>query len=239
MFIERDARIFRLVIKFMRCWGDPNEFDADSLTDNDRTLFLNEMQYWGISQQLLLRSKSLRSTFVPSISNGNAFHNSTTFTQTIDQKFDLTTPPKSGLTGLNLSPPPNVASGFKGGHTNTSSIQTTSTTRTTATKQVAKVQFATATSASNLEASAIKSVVESIWGTYDRDNNGELDRAEAMRFIKSTLSALTASEGASAGDVQDSAIQQAFDSIDADKSGMVDKPEMVTIISKLLNGGTL
>lgn len=46
IFLERDPRIFRLVIKFIRSWG---ELDLSALKrSDDWNLFMSEMNFWGI-----------------------------------------------------------------------------------------------------------------------------------------------------------------------------------------------
>ena len=75
--------------------------------------------------------------------------------------------------------------------------------------------------------SLIENAVNEIWGEYDADGSGQLDKSECKRFIASTLS--------SAGqniEISDHDFEQCFTEYDADSSGQISKAEMSNFILK-------
>jgi Ca2+-binding EF-hand superfamily protein len=84
-----------------------------------------------------------------------------------------------------------------------------------------------------LENSAIAGVIESIWDKYDVDGSGDLDREETRAFVLN-MGNLVGSEGM--GEISDEDFNDVFNMFDADKSGTVEKDEMVDFIKHFLGG---
>jgi Ca2+-binding EF-hand superfamily protein len=72
----------------------------------------------------------------------------------------------------------------------------------------------------------IAKVVEDIWGTYDKDNSGALDKEETKQFVKDTLK-----EMADGDDEED--FNKCFEEFDKDGSGTIEKDEMALFIKKV------
>ena len=68
---------------------------------------------------------------------------------------------------------------------------------------------------------AIKDAINSIWGKYDVDGNGSLDKNETRLFVKETLESLGMD-----GDLSDEAYDGVFSVFDRDGNGSVSKNEM-------------
>ena len=83
---------------------------------------------------------------------------------------------------------------------------------------------------SSPEDEAIMSVIDSIWGQYDTDGNGYLDKKETMQLIKDTLGNVGGEE------FDDESFEEVFSTFDKDKSGTIDKAEMAVFIQSLLGG---
>ena len=64
-----------------------------------------------------------------------------------------------------------------------------------------------------------------MWGTYDTDNSGSLDKEETKKFIKDTLGNLSGNH-----DFSDEVFDQMFKTFDNDGSGTVEKSEMVLFL---------
>ena len=73
--------------------------------------------------------------------------------------------------------------------------------------------------------------VEEIWGEYDKDRSGTLDREECQRFIMTTMSECMGPAAVQGFSVDD--FNQAFDKFDLDGNGTIEKDEMVTFIRKV------
>ena len=79
--------------------------------------------------------------------------------------------------------------------------------------------------------SVIMNCVDDIWGEYDTDGNGSLDREECRRFIMQTIKEFageTAIENFSHED-----FEFTFRLFDTDRNGTIDKSEMVRFIRKV------
>jgi hypothetical protein len=81
---------------------------------------------------------------------------------------------------------------------------------------------------------AIQQVVENVWTTYDTNGSGVLEKEEAMKFVKDSLTQMNS--GRSAYEYKDSDFGAFFDELDKDHSGSIDKGEMFTFISKVISG---
>ena len=68
-----------------------------------------------------------------------------------------------------------------------------------------------------------------MWGTYDLDNSGSLDKEETKKFIKDTLGNLPGSP-----EFSDEIFDPMFIDFDKDGSGSVEKSEMALFINKIL-----
>ena len=72
----------------------------------------------------------------------------------------------------------------------------------------------------------IAKCVDEIWGKYDTDGNGNLDKDETKRFVRDSLSDI--SEGFNEKD-----FDQCFREFDKDNSGTIEKGEMVQFIKQV------
>lgn len=77
----------------------------------------------------------------------------------------------------------------------------------------------------------IQKTVEDLWSKFDKNQNGYLDKEEALEFIRQTLDDV-------AKDVakDDEAIEEAFNQFDVDGNGRIAKPEMIHFIRSVING---
>ena len=64
--------------------------------------------------------------------------------------------------------------------------------------------------------SIIGEAVDSIWQRYDKDNSGQLDREETMKFFRETLYELGETE-----DFDEKYFEKAFEAFDKDGSGTI------------------
>ena len=76
----------------------------------------------------------------------------------------------------------------------------------------------------------IDDCIEDIWRRYDKDNSGELDKAETKIFLKNTLLEL-----GETGEFSEDDFEVAFKEFDKNNSGSVDKEEMKIFIIKMAN----
>ena len=74
----------------------------------------------------------------------------------------------------------------------------------------------------------IAKCVDEIWGKYDTDGNGNLDKDETKQFVRDTLSDM--SDGAGFNDED---FDQCFREFDKDGSGTIEKGEMVQFIKQV------
>ena len=74
----------------------------------------------------------------------------------------------------------------------------------------------------------IKKCVNNIWGRYDLDNSGELDKTETKWFISDILAEMGDKDGFSEAEFEDT-----FNFFDVDKSGKIEKDEMCGFIKKI------
>ena len=70
--------------------------------------------------------------------------------------------------------------------------------------------------------------VDEMWGEYDTDGNGNLDKDETKQFVRDTLSDM--SDGAG---FNDDDFDQCFREFDKDGSGTIEKTEMVQFIKQV------
>ena len=75
--------------------------------------------------------------------------------------------------------------------------------------------------------------VDKLWSQYDKNENGYLEKEEALEFIRNTITDV-------ASDVaqDDEAIEQAFQEFDVDGNGRIAKPEMINYIRKVMTQAT-
>lgn len=79
------------------------------------------------------------------------------------------------------------------------------------------------------ETQAIDRVVNELWGQYDTDNNGSLDKDETKKFVLGTLVNLEAGE-----EFDEEGFDELFEIFDEDKSGTLSKNEMTDFILQLV-----
>ena len=78
--------------------------------------------------------------------------------------------------------------------------------------------------------SVIQNCVEDIWGEYDTDGNGCLDREECRRFIIQTIKEFAGEQAVENFSHED--FNFTFKIFDTDRNGTIDKSEMVRFIRK-------
>ena len=71
--------------------------------------------------------------------------------------------------------------------------------------------------------------VDEIWQVFDDDNSGQLDKEEAMKFIKVTLQGLQ-EDG---GQLTNEELEACFQEFDEDQSGTIERNEMTSFIKKV------
>merc|ERR1712080_536896 len=74
-------------------------------------------------------------------------------------------------------------------------------------------------------------VVEDIWGTYDKDNSGALDKEETKQFVKDTLKEMA--DGDDNDEFNEEDFNKCFEEFDKDGSGTIEKDEMALFIKKV------
>ena len=74
----------------------------------------------------------------------------------------------------------------------------------------------------------ISKCVDEIWGKYDTDGNGNLDKDETKQFVRDTLSDMSDGTG-----FNDEDFDQCFREFDKDNSGTIEKTEMVQFIKQV------
>ena len=77
----------------------------------------------------------------------------------------------------------------------------------------------------------IAKVVEDIWGTYDKDNSGALDKEETKQFVKDTLKEMA--DGDDQDEFNEEDFNKCFEEFDKDGSGTIEKDEMALFIKKV------
>ena len=76
--------------------------------------------------------------------------------------------------------------------------------------------------------SVIDKCVDDIWGTYDKDNSGALDKDETKEFVKNTMSEM--GEG---GEFSEGDFESCFKEFDKDGNGTISRAEMRDFIKKV------
>ena len=71
--------------------------------------------------------------------------------------------------------------------------------------------------------------VEDLWKTYDKDGNGYLDKQETKAFVIDTLGAT----GLGSNDFTQEQFDEVWVSIDTEKSGTIEKREMLKFMRQL------
>lgn len=99
---------------------------------------------------------------------------------------------------------------------------------------VVRTTYTSTGGSSSVRDAAITGMVNDMWSQYDANNNGVLDRSEAIAMIRQFLKAF-----GDGGAVSESAMNVAFDAIDVNRNGTVDKAEMNLLILKVLDGGSM
>ena len=80
-----------------------------------------------------------------------------------------------------------------------------------------------------LDAKSMQAYINKIWGQFDTDRSGELDRKEAKAFLQYAMDDLMKNKF---GETQigDDEFDTVFDIFDKDQSGTIDKKEMIGFI---------
>ena len=78
----------------------------------------------------------------------------------------------------------------------------------------------------------IAKCVDEIWGQYDTDNSGSLDKEETKKFVMETLKDMSSGDGGN-GEVNDADFEQTFKEFDKDGNGTIEKDEMAAFIKKV------
>lgn len=76
-------------------------------------------------------------------------------------------------------------------------------------------------------------MIERIWDKYDADKNGELDREETGAFVRDLLGDCS-KMGDEWGD--EDFEESVFAALDKDRSGTVDKPDLIAFMKRFLTG---
>lgn len=77
---------------------------------------------------------------------------------------------------------------------------------------------------------AIHAVIEQIWGQFDVDDSGKLDKAETKKFVDATLGNL----GKGKGKPSDDAFEKLFKTFDDNQNGEIERNEMGNFLRDLL-----
>lgn len=76
----------------------------------------------------------------------------------------------------------------------------------------------------------INQVVDKIWGDFDKDNSGHLDREECRAFLSTVLADLPPPNS-----YDESKFDQTYTAIDKNDNGLIEKNEMAYFIKCLLH----
>lgn len=76
---------------------------------------------------------------------------------------------------------------------------------------------------------AIQEVVDQIWGTYDVDESGVLEKEEAKKFVQDTLA-----EVGQGDDFSEEAFGEFLQTFDKDNSGTIEKAELQVFIMQVV-----
>ena len=74
----------------------------------------------------------------------------------------------------------------------------------------------------------IDKCVDDIWGQYDKDGNGSLDKEETRLFVQETLKEMDDSSS-----VENKDFEETFKEFDKDGSGTIERDEMAAFIKKV------
>ena len=74
----------------------------------------------------------------------------------------------------------------------------------------------------------IAKTVEAVWGQYDKDGNGFLDKEECFAFVKDSLREMGQEDN-----LTEEAYEAAFNEYDADKTGKISRGEMAAYLKKI------
>ena len=77
----------------------------------------------------------------------------------------------------------------------------------------------------------INAIVDEIWGKYDADDSGKLDKEEAFKLAIETAGAINPDAPV---ELQRSVFDEIFSSIDKDGSGEIVKVEMAHFLKKFI-----
>ena len=75
----------------------------------------------------------------------------------------------------------------------------------------------------------ITKTVEALWGNYDADNSGYLDKGEGFRMCVDSLR-----EMGSSAELTEDEFNKAFAEFDHDGSGQISKGEMIAYFKKMM-----
>ena len=74
-----------------------------------------------------------------------------------------------------------------------------------------------------------RDAVEKIWGQFDKDNSGQLDRAETKNFLSTVMANIPPPNN-----YDESKFDETFDAMDKNRNGKVEKNEMVMFIKSIM-----
>ena len=74
----------------------------------------------------------------------------------------------------------------------------------------------------------IDKCVDDIWGQYDKDGNGCLDKEETKLFVQETLKEMDDSS-----QIENKDFEETFKEFDKDGSGTIERDEMAAFIKKV------
>ena len=78
---------------------------------------------------------------------------------------------------------------------------------------------------------ALMETVNNIWEKWDKNENGNLDKAEMRQFVEATL--LEAGQDGKAQRLSDEEFNSIFNEFDIDGSGTIEKDEMAILVKRM------
>ena len=79
----------------------------------------------------------------------------------------------------------------------------------------------------------LEKIIEELWANYDKDNSGQLSKAEAQLLFKDSLDRIGEKE------ITEEQMNKAFDTFDQDGSGNISKAEMKSFFKKIIDENKL
>ena len=75
---------------------------------------------------------------------------------------------------------------------------------------------------------ALMKTVNDIWGEWDKDNNGYLDKVEMKGFIRATMA-----QAGNTNEISDEEFEKIFSEFDIDQSGTIERDEMAVLVKRM------